>query len=91
MYKAAIITMITGALMGLVYMSLDSSKDRPCLKIIQACEQAGLVRGNTPEERAQFFAQCLQPLMETGRIGDIVIDEKSAKACQRRISRRRNG
>lgn len=65
------------------------SRAGACKELVSACEQAGFKLGPTPQERREFRANCLRPILQTGSFRGHEFDPETISACKARFERRR--
>ena len=58
-----------------------AGKDRPCMKIEQACEAAGFAKGKAKEGKG-LVVNCMNPILEGKSVPGVTIDETTIQACK---------
>jgi hypothetical protein len=85
--KTAILTLLTLSLAIPAAFAEDATvpkgegKDRPCMKIEQACSAAGFVKGGAKEGK-DLFVNCVKPILDGKSVPSVAVDADTIKACQ---------
>ena len=56
-------------------------KDRPCMKIQQACNAAGFEKGKAKEGKG-LVVHCMKPLLEGKSVPGVTVDAATIQTCQ---------
>ena len=55
--------------------------DHPCMKIKQACEAAGFVKGEAKNKKG-LYVNCMKPIMSGQSVAGVSVDAATVQACQ---------
>jgi hypothetical protein len=89
--KGILIGVVLVSVFALFLVSRQKKNDRPCRKLIQACQAAGYRRGHSLQERKSFMENCLKPLMTNASVGEIQIDPGEAAQCKAKFDQHHRG
>ena len=77
---AALFSMQPAFAVGASGVPADSSGDKPCATIANACLAAGFVRTETPGK--EFWQSCMKPVILGQNVDGVTVDSTTVKACR---------
>jgi hypothetical protein len=61
---------------------------QPCKEIVQACSNAGFVKGEAAQGKG-LFRDCMHPIMHGQAVTGVTVDPAVVSACKQRMAQRR--
>ncbi len=63
-------------------------KEGPCREIVEACKNAGFVKGKAKEGKG-LFKNCVEPILAGQSVQGVSVDAGLVQACQERRAKRK--
>lgn len=76
---------------SVTYAQPTAQQDGPCMKIMEACKNAGFGRANPGGTRTSLSKDCMQPLLNGQPVTGITLNPADIAACKAKKSELKAG
>lgn len=73
------------------YAQETAQQDGPCMKIMEACKNAGFGRPNPGGTRTSLSKDCMQPLLDGQSVTGVTLNASDIAACKAKKSALKSG